>query len=182
MNMVVVLMANGYEDIEAMSIIDVLRRGGVEVKTVGIGGKEVESTHQVKIMCDYSQDEFEFEGMEMLVLPGGYEGVENLDKSNFVKEAISYAVDNDIWLGAICMAPSILGKLNLLDGKTVTSFPMAKEFLQNSIHTGKPAERDGKIITGQNPAGSIEFSFMLLEALKGEDYCIDLKKAYHYCV
>lgn len=179
--MVVVLMANGYEDIEAMSIIDVLRRAGVDVKTVGIGGKEIESTHQVKMTCDYSEDEFSYEGMDMLVLPGGYEGVENLGKSNYVMDAISYAVENDIWLGAICMAPSILGKLNLLDGKTVTSFPNAKEFLKNSLHTGKAAEIDGKIITGQNPAGSLEFSFKLLHALKGEEFCNDLKESYHYC-
>ena len=112
--MVYVLMVNGFEDIEALEPVDIMRRAGIGVKTVGVMGKNATSSHDVTIETDMLIDDVKPDDMEILVLPGG-PGHTNLDESDKVHHLISYALEKDIYIAAICASPSILGKRGVLD-------------------------------------------------------------------
>ena len=105
--MVYVFLAEGFEEIEAVSSIDVLRRAGVDVKTVGIGGKNVRGSHGILLEAALEEAQTVFEGLEMIMLPGGMPGTPNLGKSETVQSFIDYAYERGLWIGAICAAPSI---------------------------------------------------------------------------
>lgn len=128
--MVYVFLADGFEEIEALTPVDILKRGGVDVVTVGVTGREATSSHNIVVTADIMEEEIDdFDDVEAIVLPGGMPGTTNLEASEVVKEAIEYCSKNDILIGAICAAPSILGHMGLLKGKHATAFRLFKKNL-----------------------------------------------------
>ena len=178
--MVYVFLANGFEEIEALSPIDILRRGGIEVKTVGIGAKTVTGSHNVSVLCDLDESEVSFDRLEAVVLPGGMPGTLNLENSRTVKAAINFAAENGRMIGAICAAPSILGKAGLLNGKKATCFPGFEKYLKGAVLSDLPAVRDGNIITACGAGAALDFGFELLAAFKGRDAADKLSRDMKY--
>lgn len=170
--MVMLFLAPGFEEIEAIAPIDILRRAEVEVCTVGVGGKTVAGAHGLVVECDTVETHAVSAGMEMLVLPGGMPGTLNLEKSAVVQAFIDHAVLNDLWLGAICAAPSILGRKGLLEGRTVTCYPGYDTQLGGARYTGEAVERDGKLITARGAGVAIPFALELVACLRGRE-CAD---------
>lgn len=163
--MVYVLLADGFEEIEAIEPIDILRRGGVEVTTVSVmPEKTVTAAHGIPVTADILINEVTPENMTMLMLPGGG-GHEVLDASNEVHALINYALSNNIYIAAICASPSILGKKQILDGVKATCYPGFEKYCYGAEMTGAKAVTDGKIITGRGPGAAAEFGFAALTAL-----------------
>ena len=117
--MIYVFLANGFEEVEALAPVDMLRRAKLDVTTVGVTGKTVTGSHGIPLTADITAEELNIGAdMEMIVLPGGMPGTLNEEASPAVQAAINYCTANDRWIGAICAAPSILGHKGLLKGKT----------------------------------------------------------------
>lgn len=176
--MVYVFLADGFEEIEALTPVDILRRGGVEVVTVGVTGRDVISAHNITVTSDIMEEEIaDFDGVEAIVLPGGIPGTTNLEESNVVKSAVEYCSENNILIGAICAAPSILGHMGLLKGKRATAFPSFQKELDGAVCKNEFIEKDGKIITARGMGVSIEFGLELLEELKGSETANSVRNA-----
>jgi 4-methyl-5(b-hydroxyethyl)-thiazole monophosphate biosynthesis len=172
--MIYVLFAHGFEEIEAITPVDLLRRAGLEVRTVGVGSKTVTGSHGITVHCDMIDHMARGKDMEMLVLPGGLPGATNLEKSEHVKELIHYAFEHELWVGAICAAPSILGHMNLVEGRTVTCFPGYEEEMTGAACTGERVERDGKLITGKGAGASGVFAEKLIECLTNTEKAAEI--------
>lgn len=167
--MVYVFLANGFEETEAIAPIDILRRCELDVVTVGVGEEVITSSHGISVIPDITEVDFvPSEEIDMIVLPGGMPGTLNLEKSRTVQEAIDYCTENGKYIGAICAAPSVLGKKNLLKGKKATCFPGFEDFLLGAEFTGAPVELDGKIITARGAGVAVEFGLKLAEVLNGK--------------
>lgn len=179
-DMVYMILADGFEEIEAIEPLDILRRGGVDVKTASImQTKSVRGAHGVEVCADIMINEVDLDSMEMVILPGGA-GHELLDASNEVHAVINHAVAYNKFIAAICASPSILGKKMLLMGKKATCYPGFEEFCYDAEMTGEKTARDGLIITGKGPGAAADFGFMLLETLKDEKTASTLKKDMQY--
>ncbi len=178
--MIYVFLADGFEEIEALAPVDVLRRAGITVNTVGVNGKTVIGSHGIPVVCDITIDKATLEGLEGVVLPGGMPGTLNLENNDRVQGFIDYAADNNLLLAAICAAPSILGHKGLLNGKKAISFPGFEKDLEGAEIINTPAVRDRNIITGWGAGGSFDFAYALLGALKGEDISNELAKNMKY--
>ncbi len=173
--MIYVFFGQGFEEIEALTSVDLLRRAELDVQTVGIGQREITSAHGVTVRCDISDDEISPEGLEMVVLPGGMPGTLALEQSEAVQTAIEYCVENNKWIGAICAAPTILGHKGLLQDKNVTCFPGFEEQLIGAKISNEPLCMDGNIITAKGPGMSIEFALKLVEVLTDSRHAKVLK-------
>ncbi|HAN43969.1 MAG TPA: DJ-1 family protein [Ruminococcaceae bacterium] len=174
--MVIVFIAEGFEEIEALSCVDILRRAKLEVLTVGIGSKTVTGSHKIAVECDAcDKDELPKTGIDMIVLPGGMPGTKNLENSQTVHDYIKLAVKNDAWLAAICAAPSIFGHLGLLKGKRATCFPGFETELNGADFTNAYVECDGKIITGKSAGAAFDFALKLVECLVSQDKANSLR-------
>ena len=163
--MIYVFLANGFEETEAITPIDMLRRCGKEVVTVGVTGKVVAGSHNIPVACDITIDETSAEGLEMIVLPGGMPGTKNLAANARVAELIRSCYDRNILIGAICAAPSVLGEMGLLDGKKAVCYPGFEDALKGAEVLTVPAVRDGNIITARGAGAALEFSYELISAL-----------------
>lgn len=174
--MIYVFLANGFEETEAIAPIDILRRSEKNVVTVGIGEEVITSSHGVTVVTDITEvDAVLTDEIEMIVLPGGMPGTLNLEKSRTVREAIDYCIKNDKYIGAICAAPSILGRMGLLKGKKATCFPGFEQFLMGAEFTGEPVETDGKIVTARGAGVATEFGLTLVECLLGKEAADKIK-------
>ncbi len=169
--MVYVILANGFEEIEALTQVDYLRRAGLTVCTVSVGEECVIGSHNIPVLCDMTVQDIEPEedGLEMIVLPGGLGGVDGMKKSKAVSALIDYCVKHDIYIAAICAAPTILAKAGLLRGKHAVCYPSMLGQLSECSDTSGRVAIDGKIITAAAAGVSEEFSFALIEALLGKD-------------
>ena len=164
--MIYLFLAEGFEEIEVSAPLSLLRRVGKsiaenprQVLSVGVTGKEVTGARGIKIIADIDISEIELnENLEMIILPGGMPGVENLFACEKVKEAVEYCAENDVFIGAICAAPSILGRMGLLKGKTATCYPGFEDKLTGAVHSTEKVVRDGKIITAKGAGNSVEFT------------------------
>ena len=178
--MVYMILADGFEEIEALEPLDILRRGGIDVKTVSImETKSVVGAHNIEVMADIKMTDVSLEDMDMVILPGGA-GHELLDASNDVHTMLNYAVAYNRYIAAICASPSILGKKQLLSGKKATCFPGFEQYCYNAVITGEQAVRDGQIITGKGAGAAGEFGFLLLSVLKDKDTADKLRKTMQY--
>ncbi len=166
--MIYIFLADGFEEIEALTVADILRRAEKEVALVGVGSKIIRGSHGITVACDLEQSETTLNDLEMVVLPGGMPGTLNLEKSEVVRSFVAHAVQNDIWVGAICAAPTILGHMGLLDGVRVTCYPGFEDQLGGAKFLDTSTVRDGKIITASGAGQSIKFGLALLEALEGK--------------
>ncbi len=160
-------LADGFEEIEALATVDILRRADVPVLTVGVTGQAVEGAHGIRVEADILPENVEPDKMEGMILPGGIPGTPNLEKSEAVQNLIDFAVENNLWLAAICAAPSILGKKGLLEGKKATCYPGFEEYLTGAKVGGRVCV-DGNIITGQGAGATLEFAYTILKAI-GKD-------------
>lgn len=175
--MIYVFIANGFEEIEALSVVDLLRRIELPVKMVGVGSKTVTGAHGITVQCDIADDMAVTKDLEMIVLPGGMPGTLNLEKSETVQSFITHALNNDLWIGAICAAPSILGHRGDLTGKRFTCFPGFEDAAVNGLHQNERLVQDGKIITAKGPGVALDFALKLAECLAGKERTNKLKAA-----
>lgn len=163
-------IANGSEEIEALTTVDVLRRAGHDIKTVSINAThEVELSHGVKILCDMTIADSDFSDADMLLLPGGLPGTYNLRDCEAVRNAISAQANAGKLIGAICAAPQILGGLGLLHGKRATCYPGTEELMTGATYTKETYTVDGNIITGCGPAATLPYSYAILRMLGDDD-------------
>lgn len=175
--MVYVFLADGFEEIEALTPIDCLRRCGVEVKTVGVGKLEITGAHKIVVRADIMDNEIVLDNqLEMIVLPGGMPGTLNLAASQNVQKAIKYCYENKAIIGAICAAPSILGEGGYLEHKQATCFPGYEDKLIGAEYTGNKVTVDDNIITARGAGVSLDFSFELITQLIGKSYSKELEK------
>lgn len=159
-------IATGFEDIEALITLDVMRRAGVDFKLVSItGSRQVETAHGVMITADLLFEESDFSDANMLLLPGGMPGSTNLNEHTELKNLLVEHDAKGKWIGAICAAPMVLGGLGLLKGRRATCYPGFEKYLEGAEYTHELCTRDGNIITGEGPAATFPYAFALLEAL-----------------
>ncbi len=164
--MVIVLLAEGFEELEALSPIDILRRANVEVKTVGITGKDVMGTHGISVRADLLPNEVNKDDISAVVFPGGMPGSLNLDASPYADEFIAAALKNNGHIAAICAAPLVLGRRGMLKGKRATCFPGFENELLGATATGDTVVTDGNITTARDFRAAIEFGDELARILK----------------
>ncbi len=170
-------LADGFEEIEALTVVDVLRRASVPILTVGVSGQWIEGAHHIRVEADIDIDEVEPDKMEGIILPGGMPGTTNLENSEKLSNLIDFAAENNMWICAICAAPLILGKKGLLAGKKATCYPGFELHLKDAT-IGNHVCVDGKTITAQGPGAALPFAYAIVEAL-GHD-AENLKKEMQY--
>ena len=163
--MIPVFLANGFEEIEALATVDILRRAGVEVVTVGVGSKMPVGAHGIAVCVDIAENELDLTCIDGVVLPGGMPGTTNLEASSVVQEAIAYAAQRGSLLSAICAAPSILGHCGLLKGKRATCYPGFENELKEAAVTNDGVVVDGNVITASGAGVAVDFALALVEHL-----------------
>ena len=170
-------MANGTEEIEALTVVDVLRRAGVECVTVSIyDTEEVLMSHGVRMICDTTIDKADFSDADMLLLPGGMPGSTNLNDCEAVRMAMLKQYESGKKLGAICAAPLVLGGLGILKGKRATCYPGVESQMTGAEYTRELYTIDGNIITGEGPAATLPYSFAILGMLGKSQEAEQLKE------
>lgn len=173
---VAVYFATGYEEIEALSVVDVLRRGGIEVIMVGVDGKTVVSSHGIGIQMDALIDEIDHDELEMMVLPGGVPGVNNLAQNPTLIENLKKFKAAGKWIAAICAAPGVvLGELGFLENEKATCYPGYEDKLLGGQYVDEKVVVSHKIITAKGAGVSLEFGYKLLEVLKNKDLAESIK-------
>lgn len=173
---VVVFFATGYEEIEALAVVDVLRRGSIEVIMAGVDGEVVKSGRNIPIVMDQKAEQIVYNEVDMIVIPGGVPGVHNLFASELVKKQIHAFKEAGKWIGAICAGPGVLGKLGVLQGEKATCYPGVEHELIGCEIIKERVIRSGKIITGIGAGASLEFALELLKALVGEEKSHQIKE------
>ncbi|MCI8611413.1 MAG: DJ-1/PfpI family protein [Clostridiales bacterium] len=179
--MVYLFLAQGFEEVEALTPVDLLRRASIPVTTVGIGGKVICGAHGIPVETDVTEQDFSKcpADLEMLVLPGGMPGAKNLDESPIVQAALSFAVENNRYIAAICAAPMIPGKRGLLQGRHAVCYPGFEKDLHGAILEKTGVVRDGMFITGKAAGYAGEFALALIEALRGSDVANAVREAIY---
>ena len=167
--MIYVFLADGFEEVEALTPVDYLRRCELKVQTVGIRGKMVQGSHGITVLADATMYDVDLDQCEMIVLPGGLPGTLNLEKSHHLAKVIDYCVEHEIPIGAICAAPSILGHKGLLKGRKATCASGWEQELEGAEYTGSPVESDGIYITSRGAGAANQFAFALAERMAGKE-------------
>ena len=176
--MIYVFLANGFEEIEAIATIDVLRRAELGVVTVGVGSREITGAHGITLTADKQTTELiTFSDVDAVVLPGGMPGTLNLEKDKIVSKFVDYAECNGRLIAAICAAPSILGHKGLLQGKKATCFPGFEEQLLGAEYVNESVVRDGNIITAKGAGVAIDFGLEIVKIFCGEQEAIRMRNA-----
>lgn len=166
---VLVMLADGFEEVEAVTSIDILRRADINVITVSIGKYIVKGSHKICVISDAKSDDFSVtDDLDMIVLPGGMPGTLNLKKDKFVNQMIDFCIDNGKYIAAICAAPSILGERGLLKGVKATCYPGFEKSLLGAHVEKASCVVDGQFITADGPGSAIEFALTLVKVLKGD--------------
>ena len=178
--MVYVFFADGFEESEALVPIDLLRRSGVEVRTVGITGKMVTGAHQVMMAADILPEEMELSQAEMIFLPGGMPGTEHLRQSMVVDQAMDYCIAHDLYMAAICAAPSVFYGKGLLNSKKVSCHTSVEGKMPKAEIVKTPFSVQGRIITGRGMGAALPFGLELCRILKGEETVEKVKQAICY--
>ena len=174
-----VLMAEGFEEIELTSIVDILRRGGVTVMIAGLKDGLITGSRGMKIQPDVTLDGIK-EMYDMIILPGGSPGYVNLGSDRRVIELVKRYNASGKMVAAICAAPSVLVKAGILAGKKVTIFRGMETELKNAVYVDKPVVEDGNILTSQGPGTAMEFALELLKRLMGEKKAIEIQEKLLY--
>lgn len=168
--MVYVLLGTGFEEVEAIAPVDLMRRAGIEVQTVGITGKTVAGSHKIPVEADILPENMDLESMDMIVLPGGLGGVASARASQAALDALRWGWEHDRFVAAICAGPTVLADLGIPDGKKATCFPGCEgQMGKADMVPGVAALRDGKLITGTSAGCAIPFALELIKALKGSE-------------
>lgn len=166
--MIIVLLAEGFEEIEALTPVDILRRASLTVKTVGISGRTVKGAHGISVACDLLPDEVDLSLVDMVILPGGMPGTLNLFDSPFTEKAVKSVLEMNGRVAAICAAPLILGRYGLLDGKAATCYPGFENELCGAVLMDKGVITSDRITTARGMGVAVEFSLELIRLLCDE--------------
>ena len=181
MKKVSVLLADGFEEIEALTVVDLLRRARVYVDTVSVTEDYiVHGAHGINVQTEDLFEEADFVESDMIVLPGGIPGTPNLDAHEGVKRVVKDFYNEGKYIGAICAAPTVLGNLGLLKGKHVSCHPSVESDIQDAVLTGSPVSVDQNIITSQGVGTAIAFALKLVEVLVGEDKAMEISQGIVY--
>lgn len=179
--MVYMFLAEGFEEVEALCPLDLIRRAGVKIMTVGVGTKVVRGSHGIEVIADITTYEAEQlllkNPADMVILPGGMPGTLNLQADAVVNRFIEHAIARGAYLAAICAAPLILGELDLLSGKEAICYPGFEEKLHGAVISEKSVVTDGKFITGKGMGVALEFGLALVSALVSADKADELRAA-----
>ena len=168
--MVYLLLGTGFEETEAIAPLDLLRRAGVKVLTVGVTGKTVYGSHNIGIEADITIDQMDLTDLEMMILPGGMGGVASARASKPALDALEFAWRNGKFVAAICAGPTVLADLHITDGKNATCYPGCESGMGSANMVPNAAcVRDGKLITGASAGCAVAFGLALVEALKGKE-------------
>ena len=169
MGTVYAFFADGFEEIEALTTIDTLRRAGLDVEIVSVTPDEiVVGAHDVSVLCDKNFENCDFFDAELLFLPGGMPGAATLDKHEGLRKLIVSFAQKNKPIAAICAAPMVLGKLGLLKGRRVTCYPSFEQYLDGADCTNEPVVRDGNIITGSCHGVCIDYCGYIVGQRKSE--------------
>lgn len=163
MKKLVVFVAEGFEEIEALTVVDVLRRAEVECDICSLKGEYISGAHDIVIKADINIDEIDGRQYDGLILPGGMPGAENLRTNLKVIEIVKDFCNSGKLTSAICAAPIVLEKAEVVNGRKITSYPSFKNKLGNCIYSEEPVVLDGNILTSRGPATALDFSYKILE-------------------
>ncbi len=175
--MVYVFLADGFETIEALAVVDMLRRAKIDTETVGVTGKTVKTSHNIDVTCDIVIDELNIIDADAIVLPGGMPGTLNLEANSTVQSSVDYCVENQKYVCAICAAPSILGHKGLLRGREAICFPGFEEDLSGATISDKYVVTDGKFITARGAGVAVDFGLEIVKALGGQELSNKIREA-----
>ena len=179
--MVYIFLAEGFEIVEAMAPIDMLRRAKIDIRSVGVGGREIKSSCGVPVIADIAESEVALDdSLEAVILPGGMPGTLNLEKSMTVQKALDFAVKNGKLVCAICAAPSVLGHKGILKGKKAVCFPGFEDALEGAGISESFVCRDGNVITAKGAGVATQFGLKIVEALSGKE-CADAIRSSIQC-
>ena len=168
--MVYMLLGTGFEETEAIAPLDLLRRAGVEIQTVGVTGKIVYGGHNIGVEADILLEEMDLTRLDMIILPGGLGSVAAARASRMALDALKFAWDNGKFVAAICAGPTVLADLGITNGKNATCYPGCEDGMGGALLADNAAVvRDGRLITGTSAGCAIPFGLKLIEALKGTD-------------
>lgn len=174
-------LANGFEEIEGLAPVDILRRGGVNVKTVSVTGSDmVETCHHVMIKADMKIEDCDLSDADMLLLPGGLPGATNLRDHEGVAQALLEQSRKGGRIGAICAAPLVLGGLGLLKGRRATCYPGFEKYMDGAEYTAELFTTDGNITTGEGPAATLPYAYEILSFFVPQKTVDDLKDGMMY--
>lgn len=167
--MVYMLLGTGFEETEAITPLDLMRRAGIEVLTVGVNGKVITGAHGIAVKADIELGQMDLTALEMIVLPGGLGGVTSVRASKQAMSALSFAWENEKFVAAICAGPTVLADLGITDGKQTTCYPGCESGMGKAVTLeNKACVRDGRVITGTSAGCAVAFGLALIEALKGK--------------
>ena len=167
--MVYMLLGTGFEETEAIAPLDLLRRAGVEVLTVGIQGKTIYGGHGIGVEADITIDQLDLTALEMIILPGGLGGVASIRGCQAAMDAVAFAWENDRYVAAICAGPTVLADLGITAGRQATCYPGCESGMGSAnMIPDAPCVRDGKLITGTSAGCAVPFGLELIKVLKGE--------------
>ena len=175
--MIYVFLADGFEEVEALGPVDVLRRAKLDVKTVGVTGKTVTSSRGITVTADIFKDEAVLQQADAVVLPGGLPGTVNLENDGTVQKFIDYCYENKKYLCAICAAPSVFGHKGILNGVEATAFPDFQSHLEGAKLSDKYVVRDGIFITARGAGVSLKFGAQIAAAFIGKEKAEDILKS-----
>lgn len=175
---VYVHLATGFEEVEALTVVDVLRRAEIDVESVSVTGELlVEGAHGIKVQADLLFDEGDYDNLGMIVLPGGIPGTPNLANHKGLMKKVNDFAEAGRPLAAICAAPMILGEAGHLKDRKATIYPGMEEHLLGAIAGDGPVEIDGNFITSRGPGTAFEFALSLVEFIKGKEVAETVRKA-----
>ncbi len=177
MGNIYLFLAEGFEEVEALAVVDIVRRAGLAIKTVSVTGQEsVSGAHGVSVKADMLFDAatIEREGI-MLVLPGGLPGATNLAAHEGLRQVILNFNAANRLLAAICAAPMVYGQLGILKGKNATCYPSFEHYMEGANATGAMVEQDANFITGKGPGAALDFAFAIVTKLAGEEKTAEVK-------
>ena len=172
--MILILLCDGFEEIEALTPLDLMRRAGLDVRTVGVNSKIAVGSHGIPVVCDLSPSEVKLDEVSAVILPGGMPGASNLDESKFTDLVLDAVQRNGGRIAAICAAPFILGKRGLLRGKSATCYPGVEQHLDGANVLGESVVTDGNITTAKGMGVALEFAKELVGLICGYDKAREL--------
>lgn len=172
---VIVFLADGFEEVEALTVVDLLRRAGICVTTASVmEDREVKGAHDIPVKADAMAQDVDYNRADLVVLPGGGHGTENLGKSQIVKEqCLAFADGKQV--AAICAAPTVLAGLGLLENRKATCYPGMEGGMHGALMQNQPVVADGNITTGRAPGAAIPFALELIRQLRGEEAMLQVK-------
>jgi len=167
--MIYMFLGTGFEETEAIAPLDLLRRAGLKVLTVGLNGKTIYGGHGIGVEADITIDQLDLTDLEMVILPGGLGGVASIRGCEQAMEAIRFAYENGKYTAAICAGPTILAQLGIVSGKKATCYPGCEDQMGSALMVEAAAVTDGKVITGTSAGCAVPFGLALIAALKGQE-------------